>query len=245
MKIKNAAEAKEKGSIGCGPLENKMKIKISKKDGDHRQLELGAGFEGAGGLLVCGCDEVGRGAGAGELYAGAVILEPSRPIAGLADSKKLSARRREELSEEIKLRALAWRIETASLEEIDRLNVLHASLLAMERAVRGLKVRPARVFVDGNKKPKLPDFQVIAIVGGDASVAAISAASILAKVARDQVMVECHALYPQYGFDVHKGYLTKMHMEALRKYGPCPLHRKTYAPIRELIEPSGGQTGLF
>ncbi len=218
------------------------------RDVSGRDEDMGlefAGFDGAGGIPVCGCDEVGRGAGAGEVYAAAVILDPARPVCGLADSKKLSARKREQLSGEIKSCALAWGIGVASLEEIGRLNVLHASLLAMERAVSGLKVRPAKVLVDGNKRPKIFDVPVIAIVGGDASVAAISAASILAKVARDRAMVEYHGLYPQYGFDAHKGYLTKTHLEALRRYGPCPIHRKTYAPIRDIIESSARRTGLF
>ena len=195
--------------------------------------------------MICGCDEVGRGAGAGELYAGAVILDPARPIAGLADSKKLSAAKRERLSAEIKASALNWRIEKASLEEIERLNVLHASLLAMERAVRGLKVRPARILVDGNRRPKIFDIPVAAIIRGDATVEAISAASILAKVARDEAMIEYDGLYPQYGFAEHKGYLTKRHLEALKKYGPCAIHRRSYAPVRALIEGHGWPGNLF
>ncbi len=194
---------------------------------------------------MCGCDEVGRGAGAGELYAGAVILDSSRPIAGLADSKKLSAGKREKLSGEIKACALDWRIGKASVEEVDRLNVLYASLLAMERAIRGLKVKPGKILVDGNRRPEIPGIPVFAIVRGDATVAAISAASILAKVARDEAMLECHSLYPQYGFDLHKGYLTKKHLEALRQYGPCPIHRRTYAPIRELLDLRKREDGLF
>ena len=183
-------------------------------------------------LLECGCDEAGRGSGVGEIYVGAVILNPECPIEGLADSKKLSARKREALCEKIKLYALSWRIETASLEEIERLNVLQATLLAMKRAVEGLKIKPDRVFVDGNHAPRL-DVPVDAIVKGDAKIPAISAASILAKVARDQAMIEYHVLYPEYGFDVHKGYFTKKHVAALHKHGPCPIHRKTYAPVRE------------
>ena len=187
---------------------------------------------------------MGRGAGAGELYAGAVILDPARPIAGLADSKKLSAAKREKLSAEIKKSALDWRIGKASLEEIERLNVLHASLLAMERAVRGLKIRPEKILVDGNRRPKIFDIPVAAIVRGDVTVAAISAASIIAKVARDEAMVLCDGLYPQYGFAEHKGYLTKKHLEALKKYGPCPIHRRGYAPVREIMEGVDGR-GLF
>ncbi|MBF0557643.1 MAG: ribonuclease HII [Nitrospirae bacterium] len=184
-------------------------------------------------LIVCGCDEAGRGAGAAEVYVGAVILNPERPIEGLADSKKLSPQRREILSEEIKLFALSWCIEKASLDEIERLNVLHATLLAMKRAVEGLKIRPQRVLVDGNHAPDL-DLPVEAIIKGDDKVPAISAASILAKVARDQAMVEYHKLYPEYGFDVHKGYFTREHMAALHKYGPCHIHRRTYSPICQM-----------
>lgn len=187
-------------------------------------------------IIECGCDEAGRGAGAAEVYVGAVILNPEHPIKGLADSKKLTARKREILSEEIKLYALCWSIEKASLEEIERLNVLHATLLAMKRAVEGLKIRPDRVFVDGNHAPKL-DIPVEAIVRGDDKVPAISAASILAKVTRDKAMVEYHRIYPEYGFNVHKGYLTKKHLETLRKYGPCPIHRKSFFGVMTLELP--------
>jgi len=180
--------------------------------------------------LDCGCDEAGRGSGAAEVFVAAVILSPERAIEGLADSKKLTARRREALSEEIKEYALCWRIDRASLEEIERLNILHATLLAMRRAIEGLRIKPQRVLVDGNHAPGL-DVPVSAIGKGDAKIPVIRAASIIAKVARDAAMNEYHSLYPQYGFDVHKGYFTKRHMEALRKYGPCPIHRKTFTPI--------------
>jgi len=183
-------------------------------------------------VIECGCDEAGRGAGAGEIYVGAVILDPDHPIEGLADSKKLTALKREALSIEIKLHALSWCINQASLEEIEKLNVLRATLVAMKRAVEGLKVKPDKVLVDGNHAPDL-DIPVEAIVKGDARIPAISAASILAKVARDESMVEYHRLYPEYGFDVHKGYFTREHTEALRKHGPCPIHRRTYSPIRQ------------
>jgi len=174
-----------------------------------------------------------------------VILNPERPVEGLADSKILTARRREMLSEQIKLCALSWHISRASIEEVETLNVLHATLLAMKRAVEGLHIRPGRVLVDGNRAPDL-DIPVTAIVKGDATVPAISAASILAKVARDHAMVEYHRLYPEYGFHIHKGYLTREHIEALRKYGPCPLHRKTFAPVRGMIaSDSGEQDCLF
>lgn len=187
-------------------------------------------------VVECGCDEAGRGAGAAEIYVGAVILNSEHPIAGLADSKKLTARRRETLSEEIKLHALSWRIERASLEEIERLNVLHATLIAMKRAVEGLKIKPDKVFVDGNHAPRL-DIPVEAIVKGDAKIPSISAASILAKVARDQAMIEYHRIYPEYGFDVHKGYLTKEHLERLRICGPCPIHRKSFFGVMTLELP--------
>jgi ribonuclease HII len=191
-------------------------------------------------IIECGCDEAGRGAGAAEVYAGAVILDPQRPIAGLADSKKLTARRREALSDEIKEKALSWCIAKASLEEIEKINILHASMLAMKRAVEGLHVRPGKVLVDGNYLPKL-EMPAEAIIKGDDKVPAISAASILAKVARDRAMVEYDQQYPEYGFSVHKGYFTKDHMQALRQFGPCPIHRKTYGPIRELLIPAAGE----
>lgn len=191
-------------------------------------------------IIECGCDEAGRGAGAAEVYAGAVILDPQRPITGLADSKKLTARRREALSDEIKQKALSWCIAKASLEEIEKLNILHASLLAMKRAVEGLNVRPGKVLVDGNHLPRL-EMPAEAIIKGDDTVPAISAASILAKVARDRAMVEYDRLFPVYGFSVHKGYFTKDHMQALRQFGPCPIHRKTFGPIRELLRPAAGE----
>jgi ribonuclease HII len=183
-------------------------------------------------IIECGCDEAGRGAGAAEVYVAAVVLNPEYFIKGLADSKTLTARKREALSREIKLYALSWCIDKASLEEIDRLNVLHATLLAMKRAVYGMEIKPDRVLVDGNHAPKL-DIPVEAIVKGDSKIPAISAASILAKVARDEAMIQYHSIYPEYGFNIHKGYFTKEHMEALRKYGPCAIHRKTYSPIRQ------------
>lgn len=187
-------------------------------------------------IVECGCDEAGRGAAAAEVYVAAVILNPGHTIKGLADSKKLSARKRDILNEEIRLYALSWCIDKASVEEVERLNVLQATLLSMKRAVEGLKVRPDRVLVDGNCKPKL-EIPVEAIVKGDAKIPAISAASILAKVARDRAMVEYHRLYPEYGFDIHKGYLTKGHIEALRKHGPCPIHRKSFFGVMTLELP--------
>ena len=187
-------------------------------------------------IVECGCDEAGRGAAAAEVYVAAVILNPDHTIKGLADSKKLSAHKRNILNEEIRLYALSWSIDKASVEEVERLNVLEATLLAMKRAVEGLKVRPDRVLVDGNRKPNLK-IPVEAIVKGDNKIPAISAASILAKVARDLAMVEYHRLYPEYGFDVHKGYLTKGHIEALRRHGPCPIHRKSFFGVMTMELP--------
>ena len=169
--------------------------------------------------LVAGVDEAGRGPLAGPVVAAAVILDERQPIAGLADSKKLTALRRERLFDEIRAKALCCSVAEASVEEIDRLNILQATLLAMRRAVQGLRLKPGLVLVDGNRLPVL-DIPAEAIVKGDALVPAISAASILAKVHRDRWCAEVHAQYPQYGFDVHKGYCTAAHIEAVKKYGP-------------------------
>jgi ribonuclease HII len=184
--------------------------------------------------MICGVDEAGRGPLAGPVVAAAVILDPARPIVGLADSKKLSARKREMLAIEIRDKALAWCVAEASVEEIDAINILQATLLAMRRAVAGLALTPAEVLVDGNRCPQL-DLPVRAIVGGDAMVAEISAASILAKTVRDAGMVALHERYPQYGFARHMGYGTAAHLAALRTHGPCPVHRKTFAPVREQL----------
>jgi ribonuclease HII len=180
--------------------------------------------------LVCGVDEAGRGPLAGPVVAAAVILDEAQPIAGLADSKKLSAPRRERLYDEIRAKALCCCIAEASAEEIDRLNILQATLLAMQRAVEGLRLKPAKALVDGNRLPRL-DMLCEAIVGGDAKVAAISAASILAKVHRDRLCLTMHEAYPQYGFDRHKGYGTADHLQALRLHGPSPHHRRSFAPV--------------
>jgi ribonuclease HII len=185
--------------------------------------------------MICGVDEAGRGPLAGPVYAAAVILDPMRPIVGLADSKKLSSRKRERLALEIRERALAWAIAEASVEEIDRINILQATLLAMARAVADLTLIPTEVLIDGNRCPTI-DRPVRAIVGGDAIVAEISAASILAKTARDAWMLRLHGEYPQYGFDRHMGYGTAMHLAALRRHGPAPCHRRSFAPVRELLE---------
>jgi ribonuclease HII len=188
--------------------------------------------------LVAGVDEAGRGPLAGPVVAAAVILDDLNPIAGLADSKKLSPRRREKLFDEIRAKALCCSIAQASVEEIDRLNILQATMLAMQRAVAGLRLKPAKALIDGNRIPQL-DVLAEAIVQGDAKVPAISAASILAKVHRDRMCDEWAVQYPQYGFDAHKGYGTAEHMAALRDHGPCPLHRASFAPVREALQQRG------
>ena len=180
--------------------------------------------------LLAGVDEAGRGPLAGPVVAAAVILDPRQPIAGLADSKKLTARRRERLYDEICAKALCCSVAQASVEEIDRLNILQATLLAMQRAVAGLRLPPAKVQVDGNRLPTL-GVLAEAIVDGDATVPAISAASILAKVQRDRWCAEVDAQWPQYGFAAHKGYGTAAHLAALRAHGACEHHRRTFAPV--------------
>jgi ribonuclease HII len=184
--------------------------------------------------LPCGVDEAGRGPLCGPVVAAAVILDPAHPIAGLADSKKLSAARRERLADEIRRYALAWAVAEASVEEIDRLNILYASMLAMRRAVEALAMVPDLVRVDGNRCPDL-DLPCEAVVGGDALIAEISAASILAKTARDAQMVSLDALHPQYGFSRHKGYPTVEHLAALRAHGALACHRRSFAPVRAIL----------
>jgi ribonuclease HII len=181
--------------------------------------------------LVCGVDEAGRGPLAGPVYAAAVILDPARRINGLADSKVLLPERREVLASRIKERALAWSIAFATVEEIDRLNIFHASMLAMRRAVQGLALRPAEAWIDGNACPPGLGCSARAIVDGDAKEKCISAASILAKTARDAEMTALHDRYPQYGFDKHKGYATPEHLEALGRSGPCEIHRRSFYAI--------------
>ena len=185
------------------------------------------------GARVCGVDEAGRGPLAGAVVAAAVILHPDRAIPGLADSKKLNARKRERLALEIKQQAWAWAVAEASVEEIDQLNILQASLLAMKRAVMSLSLVPDRVLVDGNQLPDLP-YSVQAIIGGDASQPSISAASILAKTSRDAALIELDQRYPDYGFAQHKGYPTPQHLQAIRQYGVLPVHRKSFAPVAKL-----------
>lgn len=186
-------------------------------------------------MLICGVDEAGRGPLCGAVVAAAVVLDPARPIAGLNDSKKLTARTRERLAGEIRERAQAWAVAEASVEEIDRLNILHASMLAMRRAVLTLGVQPGLVRVDGNRCPELP-FACEAIVGGDASDAAIAAASILAKTERDRQMIELDAHYPAYGFARHKGYPTAAHLAALKMHGVLDCHRRSFGPVRDLLQ---------
>lgn len=184
--------------------------------------------------LMAGVDEAGRGPLAGPVVAAAVILDDLHPIAGLNDSKKLTAKRREKLFDEIKAKALCFSIAEASVHEIDAINILQATLLAMKRAVEGLRLKPVKVLVDGNRLPAI-DIRAEAIVQGDALVPAISAASILAKVHRDRLCEQMHAQYPQYGFDQHKGYGTAVHLAALQAHGPADCHRLTFAPVARSV----------
>lgn len=183
--------------------------------------------------VICGVDEAGRGPLAGPVVAAAVIFDPAKAkIRGLDDSKVLSAKKREELYEKIVDRALAYCVASATVEEIDTLNILHATMLAMKRAVEGLAVTPTLVKVDGNRCPVL-SIRSEAVIGGDALVAQISAASILAKVTRDRMLLQLHEIHPAYGFDAHAGYGTPQHLAALREHGPCEHHRRSFAPVRE------------
>jgi ribonuclease HII len=186
-------------------------------------------------VLVAGVDEVGRGPLAGPVVAAAVILDPARPVAGLADSKVLSAKRRQELARQICAAAIAWSVAWSDTAEIDSINILQASLLAMRRAVFGLRIKPQFLEIDGKHLPNLEFYgekiDGAAIIGGDASQVAISAASIVAKVRRDQMMVRIDGIYPAYGFGQHKGYGTEAHRECLRSLGPCPQHRRSFRPV--------------
>ncbi len=185
-------------------------------------------------LLICGVDEAGRGPLAGPVSAAAVILDPLRPIAGLADSKILSEKKRDALAPLIRERSIAWAVAYASVEEIDELNILQATLLAMRRAVSALQIQPQQVLVDGLFCPQT-GIPSQAIVQGDSKVAAISAASILAKTARDELMLELHQRYPQYGFSRHKGYPTAAHLAALREHGVSEIHRRSFKPVRNIL----------
>ncbi|GAA0497932.1 ribonuclease HII [Tatumella terrea] len=184
---------------------------------------------------IAGVDEVGRGPLVGAVVTAAVILDPAQPIQGLADSKKLTEKRRLALYDEIKEKALCWSLGRAEPEEIDQLNILHATLLAMQRAVAGLSVRPDMVLIDGNRCPVLP-MAAQSVVKGDSLVAEISAASILAKVTRDREMAELDTLFPEYGFAKHKGYPTPYHLEKLALLGATPFHRRSFAPVRRVTE---------
>lgn len=187
------------------------------------------------GKLIAGIDEVGRGPLVGAVVAAAVILDPANPIEGLADSKKLTEKRREALAIEIKEKALSWGIGRAEAEEIDKINILQATFLAMKRAVETLSVKPDHLQIDGNRCPPDLDYSMEAIIKGDSKIAAISAASIIAKVARDAEMVALDKRYPEYGFAAHKGYPTKKHREALVKYGAISEHRTSFKPVRSVL----------
>lgn len=186
------------------------------------------------GELICGVDEAGRGPLAGPVFAAAVILDPAHPISGLRDSKKLNEAQRDVLAAEIKARSLAWSIAHCTEAEIDEVNILQATMLAMRRAVESLRVVPTLALIDGNRCPVMP-IRAEAIVKGDARVEAISAASILAKTARDAVCMEMHARYPHYAFDQHKGYPTALHLARLREHGVSPVHRRSYGPVKALL----------
>ena len=209
---------------------------------DKRVSSLQLSFEdvfSSGISLVCGADEAGRGPIAGPVFAAAVILDPDHPIDGLKDSKKLSENRRDELAQLIKEKAKAWSIAQCSVAEIDELNILWASMLAMKRAIERLSIKPELALIDGNRCPKELSVRARAIVKGDDRIPVISAASILAKTARDAIMMELYSQYPEYGFDRHKGYPTAFHLAQLEKFGVSPVHRKTYAPVRKILERNG------
>ncbi|WP_213877290.1 ribonuclease HII [Pseudomonas sp. dw_358] len=197
-------------------------------------MEMGLNFDLVE-ALVCGVDEVGRGPLCGAVVTAAVILDPARPILGLNDSKKLTEARRERLYEEIIEKALSWSIARAEVAEIDSLNILHATMLAMQRAVEGLHITPRHAMIDGNRCPRL-SMPASAVVQGDALVPAIAAASILAKVSRDREMAAFELIYPGYGIGSHKGYPTPVHLEALARMGPTPIHRRSFAPVRAAYE---------
>lgn len=196
-------------------------------------------FDDYSGEIICGVDEAGRGPLAGPVFAAAVILDPARPVSGLRDSKKLSEAARDSLAVGIKENALAWAIASCTEQEIDELNILHASMLAMRRAVEALSTLPTLALIDGNRCPVM-SIRSEAIVKGDDKVPAISAASILAKTARDAALMVLHETYPQYGFDRHKGYPTALHLDMLRQHGVSPVHRRSYAPVKALLPVSAG-----
>lgn len=185
--------------------------------------------------LVAGVDEAGRGPLAGPVFAAAVILDPNRPIEGLTDSKKLTPKKRDQLAELIREQALAWSISSASREEIDDINILQATMLAMRRACEALPAKPELILIDGNRVPEGLSAPARAVVKGDSQVQAISAASILAKTARDAACLQMHELYPEYAFDQHKGYGTALHSERLQEFGPCPEHRRSFSPVQRAL----------
>lgn len=203
---------------------------MAKAKRDDQTMSL---FDGAN-ELICGVDEAGRGPLAGPVFAAAVILDPAKPIEGLRDSKKLTEAKRDILAAQIKSNALAWSIAQCSEAEIDTLNILQATMLAMRRAIEGLQVTPTLALIDGNRCP-VTSIRSEAIVKGDDKVPAISAASILAKTARDAALAILHQQYPHYAFDQHKGYPTALHMERLQLHGVSPVHRRSYAPVRALL----------
>ncbi|WP_256351491.1 ribonuclease HII [Pseudomonas gingeri] len=207
------------------------------------QMGLDFNLVADAGELVAGVDEVGRGPLCGAVVTAAVILDPKRPILGLNDSKKLTEARREKLYDEIREKALSWCIARAEVEEIDELNILHATMLAMQRAVAGLHIQPRLAMIDGNRCPKLP-MPAEAVVKGDSKVPAIAAASILAKVSRDREMAVFESIYPGYGIGGHKGYPTPVHLEALNRLGPTPIHRRSFAPVRLAWEAREGLVEL-
>jgi ribonuclease HII len=209
-----------------------MPSRKSSARNDSQCRQLGLSFDVPG--LVAGVDEAGRGPLAGPVVAAAVILDDARRIRGLKDSKMLTPLARERLYDEIREKALCCSVAEASVEEIDTLNILQATLLAMRRAVEGLRLKPSKVLVDGNQLPVLR-IHAEAIVDGDAKVKSISAASILAKVHRDRLCLQLHELHPQYGFHEHKGYATPAHRAALKQHGACPVHRRSFAPVREAM----------
>jgi ribonuclease HII len=202
----------------------------SRRSSKPEQLGLSFPVEG----LIAGVDEAGRGPLAGPVVAAAVILDDARRIRGLNDSKQLTALQRDRLYDQIRDKALCCSVGEASVEEIDTINILQATLLAMRRAVEGLRLKPAKVLVDGNQLPRLK-IHAEAIIGGDATVKCISAASIIAKVHRDRMLLQLHELHPQYGFDAHKGYSTPQHLAALKEHGACAVHRRSFAPVREAL----------
>lgn len=237
-----SASAKGQRNPGPSKAQSRARNSLPRQSQPEGAMQCGFDLFDDSNALICGVDEAGRGPLAGPVFAAAVILDPAHPIEGLRDSKKLSAERREQLAAQIRQHALAWAIAECSVAEIDEINILQASMLAMRRAVLALSVPPGLVLVDGNRCPSLP-FRVEAIVKGDDKVAAISAASILAKTARDALCLELHARWPQYAFDQHKGYPTALHLQRLALHGVSEVHRRSYGPVRALLEAVNAAAG--